>query len=136
MINTLKLMRERIEMIVLDYRDKRPIYEQVYEKIERLIVGGALDSDSKMPSVRSLAMELMVNPNTIQRAYAMLEQSGYLYTISGRGNFVAPEGEWRNSKIQSILSECKGAIAKAKEAGVTKKQIMEQVAAVFEENEV
>ena len=60
MINTLKLMRERIEMIVLDYRDKRPIYEQVYEKIERLIVGGALDSDSKMPSVRSLARELTV----------------------------------------------------------------------------
>ena len=63
-------------MIVLDYRDKRPIYEQVVEKLERLVVNGILERDEKMPSVRSLAMELSVNPNTIQRAYAQLEQEG------------------------------------------------------------
>ena len=63
-------------MIILDYRDKRPIYEQVVDKLERLIVGGALEADTKMPSVRSLAVELSVNPNTIQRAYVMLEQMG------------------------------------------------------------
>ena len=80
-------------VILLDYRDKRPIYEQIVEKLERLIVGGALEADSKMPSVRSLGMELAVNPNTIQRAYNQLEQDGYLYTVSGRGSFVAPEGE-------------------------------------------
>ena len=63
-------------MIALDYRDKRPIYEQVAEKLEKLIVCGALESNTRMPSVRSLAMELSVNPNTIQRAYAQLEQDG------------------------------------------------------------
>ena len=61
-------------MILLDYRDKRPIYEQIVDKLERLIVGGGLEANYKMPSVRSMAMELSVNPNTIQRAYAMLEQ--------------------------------------------------------------
>ena len=76
-------------MIVLDYRDKRPIYEQVVERLERLVVSGVLETDEKMPSVRNLAMELSVNPNTIQRAYAQLEQEGYLYTVSGRGSFVA-----------------------------------------------
>ena len=74
-------------MILLDYRDKRPIYEQVVEKLEHLIVGGALGANEKMPSVRSLGMELTVNPNTIQRAYNQLEQDGYLYTIAGRGSF-------------------------------------------------
>ena len=78
-------------MILLDYRDKRPIYEQVVEKLERLIVSGGLDPLTKMPSVRSLAMELSVNPNTVQRAYAQLEQDGYLYTVSGRGTFVTAE---------------------------------------------
>ena len=76
-------------MILLDYRDKRPIYEQVVEKLEHLIVGGALGVNEKMPSVRSLGMELTVNPNTIQRAYNQLEQDGYLYTIAGTGNGMA-----------------------------------------------
>ena len=85
-------------MILLDYRDKRPIYEQVVEKLERLIVSGGLEPLTKMPSVRSLAMELSVNPNTVQRAYAQLEQDGYLYTVFGRGTFVTAENEWRENK--------------------------------------
>ncbi|MDE5588518.1 MAG: GntR family transcriptional regulator, partial [Acetatifactor sp.] len=60
-------------MILLDYRDKRPIYEQVVEKLEKLIMGGALETDSKMPSVRAMGMDLAVHPNTIQRAYNQLE---------------------------------------------------------------
>lgn len=72
-------------MILLDYRDKRPIYEQMVEKLERLIVSGGLEQGSKMPSVRGLAVDLAVNPNTVQRAYTLLEQEGYLYTVSGRG---------------------------------------------------
>ncbi len=92
-------------MIVLDYRDKRPIYEQIVEKLERLIVKGGLETDTRMPSVRTFAMELSVNPNTIQRAYALLEQGGYLYTVSGRGSFVAPESEWRENKQSRVLEE-------------------------------
>ena len=76
-------------MIIIDYRDSRPIYEQVVEKFKLLILKGVLTQDEKMPSVRTLAMELSINPNTIQRAYAQLEDQGYIYTVKGRGNFVS-----------------------------------------------
>ena len=61
-------------MIVLDYQDRRPLYEQVEEKFRNLILKGVLEPGSRMPSVRQLAMELSINPNTIQRAYMQLEQ--------------------------------------------------------------
>ncbi len=76
-------------MIIIDYRDSRPIYEQVVEKFKLLILKGVLTENEKMPSVRTLAMELSINPNTIQRAYAQLEEQGYIYTVKGRGNFVS-----------------------------------------------
>ncbi len=120
-------------MITIDYRDKRPIYEQVVDKLEHLIIGGALEADSKMPSVRTLAVELSVNPNTIQRAYTILEQTGYLYTITGRGNFVAPEGEWRDNKTQTVLKDCREMIQQAKEFGITKAQIMDELGRIYEE---
>lgn len=76
-------------MIVLDYRDRRPLYEQVTEKLEELMFSGVLPSDSRLPSVRSMATELSINPNTIQRAYAELERQGYIYSIQGKGSFVS-----------------------------------------------
>ena len=77
-------------MIILDYQDRRPIYEQIVEKFQALILSGALPPDSQLPSVRRLAMELSINPNTIQRAYAQLEKEGFVYPVKGRGNFVSP----------------------------------------------
>ena len=65
-------------MIVLDYQDRRPLYEQVEEKFRNLILKGVLEPGSRMPSVRQLAMELSINPNTIQRAYMQLEQEGLI----------------------------------------------------------
>ena len=112
-------------MILLDYRDKRPIYEQVVEKLERLIVSGGLEPLTKMPSVRSLAMELSVNPNTIQRAYTELEQDGYLYTVSGRGSFVTAESDWRENKQSKVLKEWKNITLQAREAGLPK-EILEE----------
>lgn len=120
-------------MIVLDYRDKRPIYEQIVEKLERLIVGGALEADTKMPSVRSLGVELGVNPNTIQRAYTQLEQEGYLYTVSGRGNFVAPESEWRDDKKRKVMKEWQDMTLRAKEAKVSKEDLIEALNRIYEE---
>lgn len=76
-------------MIVLDYRDRRPLYEQVTEKLEELMFTGVLPPDSRLPSVRSMATELSINPNTIQRAYAELERQGYIYSIQGKGSFVS-----------------------------------------------
>ncbi|MCI8801124.1 GntR family transcriptional regulator [Acetatifactor muris] len=122
-------------MILLDYRDKRPIYEQVVEKLERLIVSGGLEPLTKMPSVRSLAMELSVNPNTVQRAYAQLEQDGYLYTVSGRGSFVTAENEWRENRQDKILQEWRSITLQAKEAGVTRGRLSEELHLIYGEGE-
>ena len=79
-------------MIILDYRDRRPIYEQVISRFQELMLTGALEKDSQLPSVRSLAMELSINPNTIQRAYAELERQGDIYSIKGKGS-LCPGGD-------------------------------------------
>lgn len=120
-------------MILLDYRDKRPIYEQVVDKLERLIVAGGLEVNFKMPSVRQLAMELSVNPNTIQRAYAQLEQDGYIYTVAGRGSFVAHECEWRSGKEAELTKELRELFGRAKEAGLSHEQILRTLNETFEE---
>ena len=76
-------------MVVIDYQNRKPIYEQIVERFQMLIVKGILEPDSQMPSVRALATELSINPNTIQKAYAVLEQEGYIYPVKGMGNFVS-----------------------------------------------
>ena len=76
-------------MIAIDVQSRKPIYEQIVERFETLIVSGVLAPDSQLPSVRALAMELSINPNTIQKAYTMLEQEGFIYPVRGRGNFVS-----------------------------------------------
>ena len=77
-------------MLTLNYRDSRPIYEQIKDGLRRLIVTGALLPDEKLPSVRAMATELAINPNTIQRAYEALEAEGYVYSVPGKGSFAAP----------------------------------------------
>lgn len=78
-------------MISLNYRDSRPIYEQIKEGLKRLVITGALRDGDRLPSVRELAADLSINPNTIQRAYRELESDGYIYTIAGKGSFAAPQ---------------------------------------------
>lgn len=80
-------------MIILDYQDRRPIYEQIVEKFQALILSGALLPDTQLPSVRRLAMDLSINPNTIQRAYAQLEKDGLVYPVKGRG--ISSRPIWR-----------------------------------------
>ena len=122
-------------MIALDYRDKRPLYEQIVEKLEKLIICGALESNTKMPSVRSLAMELSVNPNTIQRAYTQLEQDGYLYTIVGRGNFVSGESEWKGGHTKAILDEFAEIVANARESRIPRGELLELFDRIYPKKE-
>ncbi len=121
-------------MIVLDYRDKRPIYEQVVEKMEHLIICGGLEANSKLPSVRNLAMELSVNPNTIQRAYAQLEQDGYIYTVIGRGNYVTARSEWQTGKFEELRREFKELLGKAHDAGMPKEALLNIIHGIYAEN--
>lgn len=77
-------------MLNLDYRDARPIYEQVKDGLRRLMVTGVIQEGEKLPSVRTMAGSLAINPNTIQRAYEALESEGCVYSVPGKGSFAAP----------------------------------------------
>jgi GntR family transcriptional regulator len=77
-------------MIQLDFKDSNPLYEQIKVKIKELIISGAVKPNEKIPSVRELAQMLTINPNTIQKAYKELETEGCIYSIKGKGNFIAP----------------------------------------------
>lgn len=76
-------------MINLDFRDSRPVYEQIKDKIKNLIVSGALKSGDRIMSVREMAAALTINPNTIVKAYKELEADGYIYSVKGKGYYVA-----------------------------------------------
>lgn len=92
-------------MFELDLRSRLPIYEQLVEKFKELIISEVLKKDEKLPSVRSLASEITINPNTIQKAYRELERQGYIYSIPGKGNFVASIENKENSEKLSMLKD-------------------------------
>ncbi len=75
-------------MKIIDYRDPKPIYEQIADYYKHMILRGVLLADEQLPSVRSLAMECGTNPNTVQKAFGLLESDGYIYAVKGKGNFV------------------------------------------------
>lgn len=106
-------------MIIIDYKDTRPIYEQVVEKFKTLILKGVLKPDEQMPSVRNLAMELSINPNTIQKAYTELERQGYIYVVKGRGNFVAASDLLLEKSKSTLKAEVYAKAQEAMEYGVT-----------------
>ena len=92
-------------MIQLNYRDPRPIYEQVRDALRKLIVSGSLPSDQKLPSVRELASSLAINPNTIQRAYRELEQEGYICTVPGKGSFACARTDVDEERKSALLHQ-------------------------------
>lgn len=95
-------------MISLDYKSDKPLHEQITQRIKDLIICGVLKSGDQLPSVRELSVNLTVNPNTVQRAYKTLETEGVIYSIRGKGNFVAEacEADVRTiDKLYFSLSE-------------------------------
>lgn len=92
-------------MIQLNYRDTRPFYQQIKDNVRQLVVSGALKKDEKLPSVRDMAASLAINTNTIQRAYRELESEGYIYTLSGKGTFVAEVDHSNQFRQQELLPQ-------------------------------
>ena len=113
-----------MSMIVLDYQDRRPLYEQVEEKFRNLILMGVLEPGSRMPSVRQLAMELSINPNTIQRAYAELEAEGYIYSVAGRGSFVSAGDGEHLRRIAELTGRLVPLLEELKSLGYTREQLL------------
>ena len=92
-------------MIELNYRDAKTIYEQIMEGIRKLVVTDSLAVGEKLPSVRELASKMAINPNTISRAYKELEAEGYIYTISGKGTFVAEKKDVKEHRTKELLEK-------------------------------
>ena len=120
-------------MITLDYADRRPIYEQVVDKIKDLVLLGVLETDSQIPSVRELAMDLSINPNTVQRAYAELERQGVIYCVKGRGNFVAGNTALKDKHKEELRGKLSDLISEAKKADITENDFIELVKYYYSE---
>ena len=110
-------------MISLNYRDSRPIYEQIKDGFKKLIATGAIGADEKLPSVRALATQLSINPNTIQRAYAELESEGYTYSVPGKGSFAAPRSEAHQARKAELTEQFRALAAELRSLGVSEEEL-------------
>lgn len=123
-------------MIQVDLRSRTPIYEQLFENVRRMILEGQLEEDDKMPSVRELAALLTINPNTIQKAYKALEREGYLYSVSGKGNFVKGlGGQVLSQEKRLVLTKVEDAASEARLLKVPKEEILALVGKVYSEED-
>ena len=115
-------------MISLNYRDSRPIYEQIKDGLRKLIVTGALAVDDKLPSVRALATQLSINPNTIQRAYNELESEGYIYSVPGKGSFAAGNAGADEARRKELKDKVRELVAELRYLGVSQEELQALVA--------
>ncbi len=114
-------------MISINFRDARPIYEQVRDGFRQLILSGALPADSRMPSVRELASQLTINPNTIQRAYRELEAEGYIVSVPGRGSFVRDRGDAAAARRKELLEKLYALAAELRLLGVSDEELAQRM---------
>ncbi|MCI9315116.1 MAG: GntR family transcriptional regulator [Lachnospiraceae bacterium] len=114
-------------MIIIDYKDTRPIYEQIVERYKVLILKGAVQPDEQLPSVRNLAMELSINPNTIQKAYAELERQGFIYVIKGRGNFVSGDSGLVERRKRECIEQILALVREVLEIGMSKTELIREI---------
>ncbi len=122
-------------LINLNFRDPRPIYEQIKEGFRQLIVSGGLTRDERLPSVRELATQLAINPNTIQRAYRELESEGYIYSIPGKGSFTANVSEIDTGRRDKLLESFDSTVSELRYLGVTAEELSRRINRSFSENE-
>jgi len=120
-------------LIIIDYNDKRPIYEQIVDRFQTLILNGALEPDTQIPSVRALAIELSINANTIQRAYSELERSGYIYSVKGRGNFVRADESLAQKQKDKILKKLQEQLKQCRELKISQEEVTTCVTSIYTE---
>ena len=112
-------------MFDIDLMSRTPIYEQLYRRVIELILKGVLNEQDKLPSVRSLATELGVNPNTVAKAYALLERDGIIYSLAGRGSFVAKPDALMAQEL--ILGDFDNAVRHALDTGIPEETLCDRV---------
>ena len=117
----------------LNYHDSRPIYEQLVDTFEKFILTGVIEPDQKMPTIRETAAKFSVNPNTVQKVFAILESDGYIYTVKGRGSFAADPEPLSEKRKVAFLADFKGKVRDGKAFGLTEKEVKDAVAEVYRE---
>lgn len=124
-------------MFQLDFMDRRPLYEQIKEKMKALIINGVLKANERIPSVRELAQSLTINPNTIQKAYKDLELEGFIYSIRAKGNFVTPlENTFNQGRKDELMREISKTTAELMYMQVTKEELISCIENVYKKKEV
>ena len=119
--------------ISIDTRDRKPIYEQLTDNIKNLILHGILKPGEQLPGVRTLAVELAINPNTIQKAYSELERHGIIYTLQGRGSFVCDDiNELSRTHREHSLSKLKASLYLAYDAKASKDEVIAMINEIWE----
>lgn len=115
-------------MISLDYQSRMPIYEQIVQEIERYVALGILKPEEQIPSIREMATTLGINPNTVKKAYSILEQKGVIVTLSTKGTYITQKTDnvVKNS-VDEKIEEIKKIITEIEKYGITKKEIIERI---------
>ncbi len=118
-------------MINIDYRSRLPIYDQIVNGFIKLRALGVLKADDKLPSVRALAGELHINPNTVQRAYNALEAEGIIYSVSGKGSFISGDSAADEALLSAAADDFKKAVSEALARGLEPQKLIK----IIEEGE-
>jgi GntR family transcriptional regulator len=115
-------------MFELDMRSRKPIYEQLVDKLKELIINEVLKPEEQLPSVRALAQQLTINPNTIQKAYRELENQGFIYSQKGKGSFVNPSSYSKDEdKIKEMKAEIERLVLEVLYLGVPAVELIEMI---------
>lgn len=124
---------ESLSLITVDLRDRKQLYEQLVDNIKALILSGELRADDRLPSVRSLARELGINPNTIQKAYSELERCGTIMTLPGRGSIVVAQAdELKRDRLRTLTESLVQLANEARIAGITKEEFLDAAEKAYE----
>lgn len=123
-------------MINPDYKSGKTLHEQIEDEIKQHIISGILRPDEQLPSVRELSISLTVNPNTVQRAYKRLEQDGFIYSIKGKGNFVAKLKDGVNDlRRRELLPALESTLSELKFLGQKKEELLKLIDKIYDEKE-
>ena len=114
-------------MIQLNYRDSKPIYEQIKDGLRKLVISNSLSADEKLPSVRELAAKLAINPNTIQRAYRELETEGYICSVAGRGSYVCAQIPEDPARQVALLQQFDAAVQELLYLGMRSEELRRRI---------
>ena len=128
---TMRLTEGSRELINIDYRSRVPIYDQIVNGFIKLRAVGVLKADDKLPSVRALATDLHINPNTVQRAYNALETEGIIYSVSGKGSFISGDSAADEALKSAAREDFKKAVKEAVLRGIDTAELIK----IIEEGE-